>query len=151
MNNKTISILTAAAVSFALAIPATALACGGKEGHAHGGHFQKADKNNDGYLTKDEVGAERWEHIKIADVNNDNKVSQQEMKQAFAGMRPGDRFQKADKNNDGYLTEDEVGAKRWEHLKVADANNDKKVSKAEIEQAFKAGKLGRRHGQKRAS
>src|SRR5258706_9623774 len=56
-----------------------------------------------------------------------------------------ERFQRADKNNDGFLTRDEVGDKRWEHIKVADANNDGKVSKAEMEQAFKDGKLGH-HG-----
>lgn len=151
MNTKTVSIVTAAAISFALAIPATALACGGKDGHAPGAHFQQADKNKDGFLTEDEVGAKRWEHIKIADVNNDNKVSQEEMRQAFAGMGHGDRFQRADKNKDGFLTEDEVGAKRWEHLKVADANNDKKVSQDELKQAFQAGKLGKRHAPRNAS
>jgi hypothetical protein len=150
MNTKTVYIATAA-ISIALALPAAALACGGKDGHAHGGHFQRADKNKDGFLTEDEVGAQRWEHLKLADVNNDKKVSQQEMQQAFAGMGPEGRFQRADKNKDGFLTEDEVGAKRWEHLKVADANNDKKVSKDEIKEAFKSGKLGGRHGQRSAS
>jgi Ca2+-binding EF-hand superfamily protein len=151
MTTKTIRILTAAAVGFALSIPAVALACGGKEGHAN--RFEQADKNNDGYLTQAEVGAKRWEHIKIADVNNDNKVSKQELKQAFEGMgrgEHGDRFKKADKNNDGYLTQAEVGAQRWERIKVADTNNDGKVSKDEMTQAFKAGKLGR-HGHKNAS
>lgn len=60
------------------------------------------------------------------------------------------RFQKADKNNDGFLTKDEVGDKRWERIKVADTNNDGKVSKAEMEQAHKDGKLGHR-GQKPAA
>ena len=54
------------------------------------------------------------------------------------------RFQKADKNNDGFLTKDEVGDQRWERIKVADTNNDGKVSKAEMEQAHKDGKLGHR-------
>jgi hypothetical protein len=53
-----------------------------------------------------------------------------------------ERFQKADKNGDGFLTADEVGPKRWEHIKVADTNNDQKVSQAELEQAFKDGKIG---------
>jgi Ca2+-binding EF-hand superfamily protein len=57
-------------------------------------------------------------------------------------QRAAERFQKADKNNDGFLTKDEVGDKRWEHIKVADTNNDGKVSKAELEQAHKDGKLG---------
>jgi Ca2+-binding EF-hand superfamily protein len=53
-------------------------------------------------------------------------------------------FKKADKNNDGFLTKDEVGDKRWDRIKVADANNDAKVSQAEMKQAHKDGKLG--HG-----
>lgn len=50
-------------------------------------------------------------------------------------------FQKGDKNNDGFLTKDEVGDKRWERIKVADANNDGKVSHPELQQARKDGKL----------
>lgn len=59
--------------------------CGGDhagKGHGKGGLFKKADKNADGFLTKDEVGAERWERIKVADSNNDSKVSRPELKQA---------------------------------------------------------------------
>ncbi len=52
------------------------------EGKGHGGLFKKADKNQDGFLTKDEVGEERWERIKLADANKDNKISRDEMKQA---------------------------------------------------------------------
>jgi hypothetical protein len=65
--------------------------------------------------------------------------------------RHGERFQRADKNSDGFLTESEVGAERWARIKVADANNDKKVSRDELQQAFKDGKLGRRHGPKNKS
>jgi hypothetical protein len=58
----------------------------GKGGHGKGegkgAHFKKADKNSDGFLTKAEVGDQRWERIKVADANNDGKVSQPEMKQA---------------------------------------------------------------------
>ncbi len=57
--------------------------CGGEHGgKGKGAHFQKADKNNDGFLTKDEVGAERWERIKVADANGDGKVTKPEMQQA---------------------------------------------------------------------
>jgi len=59
-------------------------------------------------------------------------------------QRAAERFQKADKNNDGFLTKDEVGDKRWEHIKVADANNDGKISLAEMQQAHADGKLGHR-------
>ena len=54
----------------------------GKGAHGKGGHFKKADKNADGFLTQAEVGNERWERIKVADANKDSKVSRDEMKQA---------------------------------------------------------------------
>ena len=71
--------------TFALAAPGAA---DGAQRNCSGEHkdpaarFQKADKNNDGFITKDEAGAERWERIKVADLNNDGKISQAEMKQA---------------------------------------------------------------------
>lgn len=55
-----------------------------------------------------------------------------------------ERFKKADKNGDGFLTQDEVGEKRWAHIQVADANKDGKISQAELQQAYADGKLG--HG-----
>lgn len=55
-----------------------------------------------------------------------------------------ERFKKADKNADGFLTQVEVGDKRWNHIQVADANKDGKVSQAELAQAHADGKLG--HG-----
>jgi hypothetical protein len=58
------------------------------------------------------------------------------------------RFQKADKNNDGFITADEAGP-RWERIKVADLNNDGKISQAEMKQAHEEGKLGRPHGDKK--
>ena len=55
-----------------------------------------------------------------------------------------DRFKKADKNADGFLTQAEVGDKRWTRIQVADTNKDGKVSQAELAQARADGKLG--HG-----
>src|SRR3954470_22671932 len=57
-----------------------------------------------------------------------------------------ERFKKADKNADGFLTQVEVGDKRWNHIQVADANKDGKVSQAELAQAHADGKLG--HGKR---
>ncbi len=62
------------------------------------------------------------------------------------GKEKGAHFKKADKNNDGFLTKDEVGEKRWARISVADANKDAKVSQAEMQQAHKDGKLGHGHG-----
>jgi hypothetical protein len=59
-----------------------------------------------------------------------------------------DRFKKDDKNGDGFLTQDEVGEKRWAHISVADANKDGKISLAELTQAHADGKLGHKHDNK---
>jgi hypothetical protein len=63
--------------------------CHGHQGEGKGAMFKKADKNNDGFLTKAEVGDKRWERIKVADANNDAKVSQAEMKQAHKDGKLG--------------------------------------------------------------
>jgi hypothetical protein len=58
-----------------------------------------------------------------------------------------ERFKKADKNADGFLTQAEVGDQRWTRIQVADANKDGKVSQAELAQAHADGKLGHgKHG-----
>jgi hypothetical protein len=62
------------------------------------------------------------------------------------GEGKGAHFKKADKNNDGFLTKAEVGDQRWEQIKVADANKDGKVSRPEMQQARKDGKLPKHHG-----
>ena len=61
-----------------------------------------------------------------------------------------ERFKKADKNNDGFLTQDEVGEKRWAHIQIADTNKDGKISQAELQQAHAEGKLGHKHDKKPA-
>jgi hypothetical protein len=88
MNTKTLSIAIASALTLALAIPATAMACDGEHGGKDkGARFQKADKNNDGFLTQTEVGAKRWERLKKADKNNDQKVSKAELKEMFKSRK----------------------------------------------------------------
>jgi hypothetical protein len=56
-----------------------------------------------------------------------------------------ERFKKNDKNGDGFLTQAEVGDKRWAHIQVADANKDGKISMAELAQAHADGKIGHKH------
>lgn len=74
-------LVSLAALSFAMvatALPAPADAC---DGHKKD-KFAKADTNGDGFLTADEVSEEHWARIKVADTNNDNKVSKAEFRQA---------------------------------------------------------------------
>ncbi|HEY6726268.1 MAG TPA: hypothetical protein VI197_19665 [Polyangiaceae bacterium] len=91
MNPKTLRMTLVTALALGLAAPATALACGGKDGKDKGAHFQRKDTNQDGFLTEAEVGAERWQRIKVADSNKDNKVSKDEMMAAFKEGKLGKR------------------------------------------------------------
>ncbi|HEY0467164.1 MAG TPA: hypothetical protein VGC79_23350 [Polyangiaceae bacterium] len=62
-----------------------------------------------------------------------------------------ERFNKADKNADGFLTQVEVGDARWARIQIADANKDGKISQAELAQAHADGKLGHgKHGKRPA-
>ncbi len=65
------------------------------------------------------------------------------------GKRGEARFHEADTNGDGFLTAAEVGEKKWERIKVADANADAKVSLAELKQAKADGKLKGKKGKKK--
>jgi hypothetical protein len=56
------------------------------------------------------------------------------------------RFEKTDSNKDGFITAAEAGDKKWERIKVADANGDAKVSLAEMKQAKADGKLKHKGG-----
>lgn len=63
--------------------------CKGHPGKARAAHFKRADKNGDGFLTKDEVGDRRWQRIQVADGNRDGKVSRPELRQARKDGRLG--------------------------------------------------------------
>ncbi|HEY5959064.1 MAG TPA: hypothetical protein VIV60_21040 [Polyangiaceae bacterium] len=45
--------------------------------------FNSEDKNKDGFLVETEVPKQKWEHIKVADLNHDNRVSFDELTAAF--------------------------------------------------------------------
>jgi len=68
---------------------------------------------------------------------------------ADRAQHAAERFKKADKNADGFLTQAEVGDKKWTRIQVADANKDGKVTQAELVQAHADGKLGH-HGKRPA-
>lgn len=111
-------------------------------------HMQKfmgqADTNADGVITVDELKAGeekmRAEHMAKVDTDHDGKVSPEERKAAFEKFAE-ERFQKMDKNNDGALSKDELGAKRWEHLSVADTDKNGSLTREELKTAFTNGTL----------
>lgn len=107
-----------------------------------------ADTNKDGQLTRDEV-TKHWETMsadmkKRIDTNGDGVVSEEERAKARAAFWDK-RFSELDKNKDGALSAAEVPARVWDHIKVADANGDAKVTRAEIDAALASGKLKPMH------
>jgi Ca2+-binding EF-hand superfamily protein len=108
----------------------------------------RADSNNDGQVTRDEI-AKAWqtaaaEMKKKVDTNGDGVISDAERAKARAAFWDK-RFSELDKNKDGALTADEVPPRMWDHIKVADSNNDNKVTRAEIDAALVSGKLKPMH------
>jgi Ca2+-binding EF-hand superfamily protein len=120
---------------------------GGPKGPPPGGGpeemFKRADKNNDGKISKDEVPAEAWERLGKLDKDNDGAVSKEEARAGGPGAGgpggsggPGrggpEMFARADKNKDGKLTKDEVPEGAWERMSKLDKDGDNAVSKEEM-------------------
>lgn len=119
--------------------------------------FARLDADKDGSLTESEVGDRRWRRLGNADENKDGKVTPAEIDKALSSGKPGffgkggfgpggrgrgkGRMFGMDANQDGALSAEEVGADRWTHLSVADADKDGKVTKDELQAARQIGKL----------
>ncbi len=75
--------------------------------------FAKKDKNNDGVITKDEMGRKTPEQrFAEHDINGDGKIDKGEMAK-FREARSKKHFEMKDKNNDGYLDQSEFGKRKW--------------------------------------
>ncbi len=105
----------------------------------------QADANGDGMLTLQEIQTAHAARKAQMDRNHDGRVSDEERDVARA-KRHTDHFAAKDLDNDGTVTQSELGAKRWEHLRAADADQDGHISKAELDAAIASGvvKLHRR-------
>jgi Ca2+-binding EF-hand superfamily protein len=110
--------------------------------------FRKADKDNDGKLTREEAKslprvAKNFEAI---DADKDGTVSVNEIRVSMkkAGKerhdRAVERFKSADKDNDGTLTKEEAKAlpRVAKNFDAIDADNDGTVSEKEIHRYMKA-------------
>lgn len=105
--------------------------------------FAQHDANHDGKLTMDEVPAEIWAKLAVADGDLDGAVTIDELKAARAeAVRrdPGLLLQHLDKNHDGKLTEDEVPAEHWAKIRAADQDGDGAVTLEELKAARDTGR-----------
>ena len=122
-----------------------ATAEGAQAGHDPARFVQRFDKNGNGTVELTELPERMQKWLVKADTNNDGKITVDELK-AHGQARREEMFKHADKNSDGALSADEVG-RRWERLQVADADKNGSVTRAELDQARAEGKL-RGHGHK---
>jgi Ca2+-binding EF-hand superfamily protein len=95
--------------------------------------FTRLDRNRDGKITKDELG----------DADNNGEITREELQAAFSRMReqtfpqygPEQIFSRADQNQDGKITKDELN-ERTQWLLQADANEDGEITKEEAQAGF---------------
>lgn len=132
--------------------------------------FMQFDKNDDGFLTKDELSERMQSLIARADKNEDGKASREELTaMAASGMgnrdrggqpggdRPGgDRrfggnpeemvtriFDSRDKNGDGKLSDSEIPEQMAGRIEQIDADKDGSVSREELTKAMSRMRGGR--------
>lgn len=105
-------------------------------------YFKKADANNDGALTKEEMAAARMERLGAADTDKDGFISASELTEhRIAMMRANQDKQFAhfserfDANKDGKVSTDEIKAFEPPFFDKADANKDGKISLEEMKAA----------------
>ncbi len=102
--------------------------------------LERFDANHDGVVQTSELPAPVQQRLGGADADHDGTITPEEL-HSFGVARRAARFARADRNGNGKLEPSEVGAARWEHLKVADANADGAVTLDEIERAVASGTL----------
>lgn len=111
-------------------------------------YFKKADINNDGALTKEEIAASRMKHLGNADTNKDGFVSATELTEHHAAMMRSNQdkhfskfSERFDTNKDGKVAVDEIKTHEPAFFKKADANGDGKLTQDEMKAA-----RGKHHG-----
>lgn len=113
-------------------------------GHRPGGDpakfIERFDKNGDGKLETSELPDKLRERMADVDADKDGFITVEELRAAHQ-KRAEQGFARMDKNGDGALSADEVDERRWEFIKVADADGDGKVTFIELSEARASGKL----------
>jgi Ca2+-binding EF-hand superfamily protein len=102
--------------------------------------LKRLDKDGNGLVERGEIP----KFLESADANNDGRLTVEELRAHHEKMRAA-HFARKDANGDGVLTQDEVGERHWSKLSVADADQDGKLTRAELDAAHASGKLHKRH------
>lgn len=101
--------------------------------------IEKLDKNQDGILQLSELPEHKARFLSEADTDKDGALSVAELEAHRTAMKQK-MFSRMDKDENGVLTEDEVGF-MWKHMQVADADKDGKLTQAELDKAHADGTL----------
>ncbi len=114
--------------------------------------FEKADKNGDGKVNREEGNSIAGFDFSRADTNNDGSLTRQEFQAAMARSTPrgdgkpgplaGDRteqvsFKKADKNGDGIVDRSEAADIKGFDFSRADVDDDAKLTRREYQAAMR--------------
>jgi len=115
-------------------------------GHKRGGMMRmlaKADKNNDGEVTTDEIREMRAKRFKHFDTNEDGIVTREEVEKHVRErierrvMRRTEKmFRRFDKDRNGEVTKDEFDRHALERFSWHDFNDDGKLSGDELPRRF---------------
>lgn len=140
------SIAKLTALSVAILVGGLSLSAAAQGGRAN---FETLDTNSDGQITRAELEARGADRFAAADTNGDGALSLAELETAQATQakdRAARMLSRLDANEDGQLSQDELGKMRKRGGRMferADADSDGVITKAEFD-AMKA-KHGKRH------
>jgi hypothetical protein len=146
-------LATVLAAAVALFIPQLAVSAD-EHGSRMEAHFKKADKDNDGSLTREEAKVMPWvaKNFDAIDADKSGTVTLAEIQAVMKKMakeahkRGVERFKAADKDNDGSLTREEANAmpRVAKNFDAIDADKSGTVTLKEIHAYMKAHRQERR-------
>jgi hypothetical protein len=101
----------------------TGAGAGDQSGGGRGDYFKRMDANGDGKVSQDEYVQARREQFKRLDTDGDGKLSMAEI-EASGRDRMIDRLKALDANHDGFVDQTEYDAGSVASFKHMDKNND---------------------------